>query len=84
MQKDAAKENSDVQNSKRENMDEGSVNWKTYWEYFKAGDSLCQVSFLIAAFLINQILISSTDYWLSIWFLPIYILFTNESDEMTH
>lgn len=60
------KEN-DVQNSKREAMAEGSVGGKIYWNYFKAGDSLCQISFLVAAFLVNQLIISGTDYWLSIW-----------------
>lgn len=48
-------------------MAEGCVSAKTYWAYFKAGDSFCGISFLATAFLVNQILISSTDYWLSIW-----------------
>lgn len=56
-----------VQNPNREAMAEGAVSAKTYWQYFKAGESLCSVSFLASAFIVNQILISSTDYWLSLW-----------------
>ncbi|OXA62200.1 Multidrug resistance-associated protein 4 [Folsomia candida] len=65
-EKDEENDNN-VQASKREVMAEGAVSAKTYWEYFKAGDSLCQISFLISAFLVNQLLISTTDFWLSIW-----------------
>jgi len=48
-------------------MVEGSVKAKTYWEYFKAGDSMCYISLLVSAFLTNQTIIVCNDYWLSQW-----------------
>ncbi|ODN02388.1 Multidrug resistance-associated protein 4 [Orchesella cincta] len=57
----------DKPDAKNENMAEGRVTAKTYWGYFKQGDSVLGISFLATAFLLTQVLISLTDYWLSLW-----------------
>jgi hypothetical protein len=50
-----------------EKMAEGSVDSKLYWDYFRSGDSLCAIIWLVMGFLLSQILYSVSEYWLSDW-----------------
>lgn len=64
----------DKPDAKKENMAEGRVTAKTYWSYFKAGDSVFGISFLITGFLLTQILVCCNDYWLSLWYVVIFLM----------
>ena len=50
-----------------EQMAGGSVTAKTYWDYFKSGNSYFGITMLALGFLFSQTLYSVADYWLSYW-----------------
>jgi len=45
----------------------GSVGWKLFWTYFKAGNSYCSLSLVMFLVLFTQILQNGSDIWLKIW-----------------
>jgi len=45
----------------------GSVTYSTYWNYWNAGKSSIGLLILAISFVGTQVLITSTDIWLSIW-----------------
>ena len=61
---DQGKPDADAQ---KEKMAEGSVDGRLYWEYFRSGDSICAIIFLLFGFLASQILYSVSEVWLSTW-----------------
>ncbi|ODM98987.1 Multidrug resistance-associated protein 4 [Orchesella cincta] len=50
-----------------ETMEYGSISLKTYWDYFRLGNSYVGMFSLLIAFIVSQLLYSFTDYWLSFW-----------------
>lgn len=51
----------------RETKAGGSVNLKTYQDYFLSGHSVFGFLLLMAIFLLCQVAVSANDYWLSYW-----------------
>lgn len=46
---------------------EGSVSSKTYWTYFRSGDSMLGFLIVAVSFFVAQIIVTANDYWLSHW-----------------
>jgi len=61
------KKEEEQQESQVEKMASGSVSLKTYWEYYRSGDSLCGMIMVFVGFVLSQILYSASDWWLAIW-----------------
>ncbi|CAL8129140.1 unnamed protein product [Orchesella dallaii] len=50
-----------------EHMAAGSINMRTYWDYFRLGNSYLGMISLLIGFIVSQLLYSFTDYWLAYW-----------------
>jgi hypothetical protein len=61
------KKEEEILESQVEKMAVGSVSLKTYWEYYRSGDSLCGMILVFLGFIFSQILYTASDYWLSHW-----------------
>lgn len=61
------KEDAETRASQVEKMASGAVSWKTYWKYFKLGNSPFAMVSVFLGFIVSQILYSSTDWWLAFW-----------------
>lgn len=48
-------------------MAKGKMSNKVYWGYFLAGGNLCSLSLLVGFFVIGQLAVSGTDYWVTFW-----------------
>ena len=57
-----------------EQMAGGSVTAKTYWDYFKSGNSYFGITMLALGFIFSQTLYSIADYWLSYWYLTSFVI----------
>lgn len=65
--KEAKKEDKGKPEAQVEKMAGGSVTWKTYFDYFKSGESSLFLTFVIFAFATSQIAFTAADYFLSMW-----------------
>lgn len=52
---------------KKEDRYTGTVTWKVYIDYWKAGAGILQILFLIVVFLAAQAVIMTSDWWLAHW-----------------
>jgi hypothetical protein len=50
-----------------EEMAVGSVTAGVYLDYFRSGDSILGIVFLIFGFVLTQVLLSISEIWLSMW-----------------
>jgi hypothetical protein len=51
----------------QESRNTGTISYRTYWQYFSAGGSICFL-FLTSFFLIlAQVSTSGADYWVTFW-----------------
>ena len=48
-------------------MSTGKVSYRTYWKYFRTGDSLWLIYAIDFGFLIVSAASSFSDYWLGYW-----------------
>ncbi len=46
---------------------DGTVGFKTYWAYMRSGDSAFGLAAVIFLYALGQIIITGTDFWLSVW-----------------
>lgn len=55
----------DEENQESRNI--GTISYRTYWQYFSAGGSVC--FFLATAFMLilAQVITSGADYWVTFW-----------------
>ncbi|OXA60234.1 Multidrug resistance-associated protein 4 [Folsomia candida] len=61
------KKEEEVRDSQEEKMTVGCVSLKTYWQYFRSGNSIAGMILVFTGFLVSQLLYTASDYWLSHW-----------------
>jgi hypothetical protein len=60
----------DVDDSDEENQESrnvGTISWKTYWQYFSAGRSICFLFMTVFMLLLAQVSTSGADFWVTYW-----------------
>ncbi|PSN33294.1 hypothetical protein C0J52_21150, partial [Blattella germanica] len=45
----------------------GTISWKTYWTYFRAGGNICFLLMTLVTLVVAQISTSGADYWVTLW-----------------
>ncbi|XP_054082256.1 ATP-binding cassette sub-family C member 4 [Zeugodacus cucurbitae] len=50
-----------------EDQAKGGVSGRVWWEYFRAGSSLCGLIFMVCVMLLSQVICSGSDYFVNIW-----------------
>ncbi|CAL8080013.1 unnamed protein product [Orchesella dallaii] len=61
------KKDEETRASHVEKMAAGSVSWRTYWKYFRLGNSYTAMITVFIGFIFSQLLYSATDWWLAYW-----------------
>jgi hypothetical protein len=51
----------------QESRNTGNISWRTYWQYFSAGGSICFILSTVFMLILAQVLTSSADYWVTFW-----------------
>jgi hypothetical protein len=51
----------------RESRDTGTISWKTYWQYFSSGGSICFLLSTLFMLILAQVTTSGADYWVTFW-----------------
>lgn len=57
----------DVPTQEKEHRASGSIAWKVYKSYLKAGGSVFTTVILMVGFVLSQIFASATDYFITLW-----------------
>lgn len=56
---------SDEENHESRNV--GTISWKTYWQYFSAGRSICFLFMTVFMLILAQVSTSGADFWVTFW-----------------
>jgi hypothetical protein len=51
----------------RESRNIGTISWRTYWQYFSSGGSICFLLSTLFMFILAQVSTSGADFWVSFW-----------------
>lgn len=65
--KEKEDEDAEAPTQEKEERGSGTISWSVYKSYLRAGGSWPKTIILCCAFIISQIIASSTDYFVSIW-----------------
>jgi hypothetical protein len=55
----------DKENQESRNV--GTISWRTYWQYFSAGGSICFILLTFFMLILAQVSTSGADYWVTFW-----------------
>ncbi|ODM94173.1 hypothetical protein Ocin01_12506 [Orchesella cincta] len=80
------KQDEETRASHVEKMAAGSVSWRTYWKYFRLGNSYTAMISVFCGFIFSQLLYSATDWWLAFWTNSeeVYSTSVRPSDHLAH
>jgi hypothetical protein len=51
----------------RESRNIGTISWRTYWQYFSSGGSICFLLSTIFMLIVAQVSTSGADFWVTFW-----------------
>jgi hypothetical protein len=51
----------------QESRSNGTISWRTYWQYFSSGGSICFLLSTLIIFILAQVSTSGADFWVSFW-----------------
>lgn len=60
-------ENREEPKETQELVAKGNVSKSLYWKYFRASGSYCLLFIVLITYIISQLLISGSDYWVAFW-----------------
>jgi hypothetical protein len=64
---DETGENDDNGEENRESRNTGAISWRTYWQYFSSGGSMCFLFSTLFMLILAQTSTSGADYWVTFW-----------------
>jgi hypothetical protein len=64
---DEAVESDDNGEETRESRHTGTISWRTYWQYFSSGRSICFLFSTFFMLILAQASTSGADFWVTFW-----------------